>query len=414
MSTESWSGRVGIVVIMLACGAWFGPPVAAQKAAPTPGKDTAESDPIRCWWKADTSAVHVGEQFTLLLTCGVIDTARIKVEADPSKLDPAAITLVPFEVLNGTRFQDILAPPWRYFQYAYTVRLIGDEFFGRDIAVPPMQITYDVTSTNAGDKTEGIEQLYVLPSLPIRVLSLVPAAAADIRDLSPETFAGIESRRFRATAAMVASFISFGFAAVLVGLGAARIVGRYRSRLPVAARLLSSRGLLRGCLGAVDGLKSDVAREGWTHELALRALVPLRVAGAVGLGRSVAQTVVAPDAPAREGQLALRKGRLRPKRTLVSGSTTAAVIAAQLAKGSAQGPGPGAATVAALEEIQDSLRVFDAARYGRGGRLERDELDTALDRGAGAIRRLYGMMRWPTRAAGALKGAGLGATAWSR
>ena len=412
MSTESWSGRVGAVVIMLVCGAWFGPPVAAQETAQTPGPDEVESDPIKCWWKADRSAVYAGEQFTLLLTCGVIDTARIRVEADPSELDPAAISLAPFEVLGGTRFQDILAPPWRYFQYAYTVRLIGDEFFGRDVAMPSMQVTYDVTSTSGGDQTEGREQLYVLPSLPIRMLSLVPAAVDDIRDPSSETFADIETRLFRATAALVASVIFFGFAVVLVGLGVVRIAGRYRSRLPAAERLLPLGGLLSGCLGAVDRLRSDVAREGWTHELAQRALALLRIAGAVALGRPVSQTVVDLDAQEREGQLALRKGRLRPRRTLVSAPTTAAAIAEKLANGS--GPGFGPPTVAVLEEIHDSLRVFNAARYGRSGQLERDELDTALDRGASAIRQLYVMKRWPTRVAEALKGAGLGGTMWSR
>lgn len=412
MSTESWSRRVSVVVVMLACGAWFAPPVAAQGTAQTPGSDTFESDPIKCWWKTDKSAVQAGEQFTLLLTCGVVDIARIKVEADPSKLDPAAITLAPFEVLGGTRFQDVVAPPWRYFQYAYTVRLIGDEFFGKDVAIPSMQITYDITLTTGGDQTEGKEQLYELPGLPIRMLSLVPAAATDIRDLSSETFADIEARRFRATAAFVASTIFFGFAVVLAGLAVVRIASRYRGRVPLADRPMPVGGILRGCLGAVDRLKSDVAQEGWTHELTQRALALLRIAGAVAMGRPVAQTVVNPDMPEREGQLALRKGRLRPRRALVSAPTTSAAIAAQLANGSGRGFGP--PTVAALEEIHDSLRVFNAARYGRSGQLERDELDTALDRGAGAIRQLYAMKRWPARAVEAFKGARFGVTAWSR
>ena len=33
-----------------------------------------ESDPIRCWWKTDRTAVRVGERFGLTLTCGVIET----------------------------------------------------------------------------------------------------------------------------------------------------------------------------------------------------------------------------------------------------------------------------------------------------------------------------------------------------
>ena len=97
---------------------------------------------------------------------------------------------------------------------------------------------------------------------------------------------------------------------------------------------------------------------------------------------------------------------------MVSAPTTAAAIAAQLANGGGRGPGP--RTTAVLEEIHDSLRVFSAARYGRNGQLERDELDSALDLGASAIRRLYVMKLWPMRVAEALKGGGLGVTIWSR
>jgi hypothetical protein len=167
---------------------------------------------------------------------------------------------------------------------------------------------------------------------------------------------------------------------------------------------------LRGCLTAVDRLRSDVAIEGWTPELGQRALVLLRISGAIALGRPIAQTVVDEDAPEREGQLALRKGRLRPKRTMVSASTTAAAVEAELATG--RGPAP--RTAAVLEGIRDSLDVFTVARYGRNDQLQRDRFDAALDRGASAIRELHVMTLWPMRAVEALKGWRLGVTAWSR
>src|SRR3982751_3059553 len=37
-----------------------------------------ETDPIRCFWKTDRSSIIVGERFTLVLTCGIIDTDKIK------------------------------------------------------------------------------------------------------------------------------------------------------------------------------------------------------------------------------------------------------------------------------------------------------------------------------------------------
>ena len=403
-----------MVVIMLTYGAWFESPLAAQETQQPAGLTEVELDPITCWWKTDRSAVHVGEQFTLLLTCNVIDTARVRVEADESDLAPSAIALVPFEVVGGTRFGDIQAPPRRYFQYAYTMRLVGDEFFGQDVDIPSMQVTYTVTVTSGdqadGDQAEGVERLYELPSLPLRILSLVPATATDIRDPSSETFGDIEARRFRATAAFVASGIFFVAAVLLLGLAAVRIMGRYRTRVSAVDRLLPAGRVLRGCLNAVDRLRSDVAIEGWTPELGQRALVLLRISGAIALGRPIAQTVVDDGVAEREGQLVLRKGRLRPKRMMVSAPTTAAAVAVELATG--RGPGPRAAAV--LEGIRDSLDVFTAARYGRNGQLQRDGFDAALDRGASAIRELYVMTLWPMRAVEVLKGWRLGVTAWSR
>ena len=97
---------------------------------------------------------------------------------------------------------------------------------------------------------------------------------------------------------------------------------------------------------------------------------------------------------------------------MVSAPTTAAAIAAKLANSSGRGLGP--RTTAVLEDIHDPLRVFSTARYGRHSQLERDELDSALDHGASAIRRLYVMKRWPMRVAEALKSRGLGVAIWSR
>ena len=51
-----------------------------------------ESDPIRCWWKADRTSVRVGEQFGLVLTCGVIETGPITVVPVLNQLEPGALS----------------------------------------------------------------------------------------------------------------------------------------------------------------------------------------------------------------------------------------------------------------------------------------------------------------------------------
>lgn len=410
MNSRSWRGRVGVVVMVLACGAWFSTLVDAQAPARAPAPGEVASDPIKCWWKTDKNAVQIGEHFTLALTCGVVEAGRITVVPDLKQLEPATIQLTPFEVVDGARHEDIQAPPWRYFEYEYTVRLIGEGSFGQDVDIPSINVTYNIQSTSAG--IEGRDQIYALPALPIRIASLVPKKATDIQDASRETFGDIEARRFRATGELVAAGIFFGFAVVLVGLAVVRTVGRYRERVRVVARPLPSGTVLRGCLRGIGRLKSDVAREGWTPELAGRALTMFRIAGAVALDRPVAQAVVGMNVPGREGQLVLRKGILRPRRAMVSAPTTAAAMARQPGNGNR----PGLRTQAMLEEIRDSLHVFNAARYSRNGHLDTTALDTTLEIGTSAIRRLRFTKLWPMRVAAAFaqSAAALRGTVWSR
>ena len=411
MSSRSWLGRVRVVVMVLASGAWFAASTTAQAPARAPGPGEIASDPIKCWWKTNTNAVQIGEHFTLALTCGVVETSRITVVPNTMLLEPTTVQFTPFEVLGGTRHEDILAPPWRYFQYEYTLRLAGEGFFGQDIDLPSLTVTYNIQSPGAGE-TEGRDQFYALPALPMRIASLVPNKATDIRDVPRETFADIEARRLRATAELIAASIFFGFGVVLVGFAFVRTLSRYRESRPTVARPLPAGAVLGSCLRGIGRLKSDVAREGWTPELAGRALAAFRVAGAVALGRPVAQTLVDTHVQGREGQLVLRMGMFRPRRALISAPTTADAIARQLAIGNGSDP----RTQAMLEEIRDSLQAFNAPRYGRNGHLEATALDETLDTGTSAIRRLRFSKLWPMRmAAGVAKSAaGLGGMVWSR
>src|SRR5688500_6048741 len=220
-----------ICLVLLVASVLGVPPVAAQTTrAPRPGE--VESDPIRCWWKADRSAIRVGERFTLVLTCGVIETANIKVVPAVNQLEPGAISLTPFEAVAGNRHEDVVAPPWRYIQYEYTMRLLSEGFFGQDVNIPSLTVTYNLQAAGVG--SEGRDQTYMLPALPMRVLSLVPRMTGDIRDASGQTFAAVESRRFLATAGMVAAGIAFALAAVLVALVVVQLAGRYRVRDPKA------------------------------------------------------------------------------------------------------------------------------------------------------------------------------------
>jgi hypothetical protein len=377
------------------------PPKTAPKTAssvPPAFKQTrqpgdVEVEPIKCFWKTDRSTIIVGERFTVVLTCGIIDTDKIKAVPDFNQLEGSTIGLQPFEVVKGVRHEDVRNPPWRYVQYEYTARLIAEGLFEKDIDLPAVKLTYHIQSSVGGGST-GRDQTYQLPAMAMHVGSLVPKKATDIRDTSANTFAEIEARRVRSTGEFVAALIAFGFAVVLLGLTLVRVVGRYRVRTPAAARPLGVSAVLSGCLREAGRVQSD-ASGGWTPELASRALTVLRIGGAVALDRPVAQSIVGVAAVPREGQIALRKGLLGRRRSLVSTATTPGTIARSLA--STNGHAPNARTHAMLKEFEESLAVISRARYGRDGKLDGSALDAAFENGLSALRRLRTANTWPMR-----------------
>jgi hypothetical protein len=428
---------VGLIAMVVMFGGFGAGTVAAQGAQGAPAAPTAKSpaapkavkpapaapkphapgdvevEPIACWWKTDRNAVNVGERFTVTLTCSFVETNAIKVVADLNQLEPTTVALQPFEVVSGVRHEDIRTPPWRYIQYEYTTRIIGDTFFGKDVDIPGVKVTYRIQSSIGGG-SQGRDQVYALPALAMRVNSLVPKKAADIRDTTPGTFADIEARRLRSTGELVAAAVSFGFAVVLAGLALVRVVGRYRVRTPAAARPLPLGFVLRGCLRAASKVREDVARDGWTGELAGRALTVFRIASTVALGRPVAQQIVGKHITAHDGQLALRKGIFRPKIALISTSTTSGTISRAI--GDVNSVPPSSRTQLLLATLSESLAVLRAARYSRTGQLDTTALDAALENGTDALKKLRFAKLWPMRTAGALakSTAGVGGTVWSR
>jgi hypothetical protein len=367
----------------------------AQTGASRPREGEVQSDPIKCWWKADRTAVRVGERFGLVLTCAAIQTGPITVAPVLNQLEPGALSLTPFEVVSGTRGDDVIAPPWRYVQFDYSVRLLSDGFFGQDVMIPALTVTYNLQTAGG---TQGRDQTYVLPALPMRILSLVPKGASDIRDASGQTFASIASRRFRSSLAQVVAWICFAFAVVLVLFALVRGTRQYREKHAAAVRTLPVPSVLSGCLDALAEVKADASGVGWSPGLARRAVAALRVAGAVALGRGVIQDFADRDAVEREGQITVRTGWIRPQRVLISSSVTSRVIASHLDNGHRLR----ARTRARLESISEALATFNSASYGRQGKFDALSLDAAVESGSEVIRGLRASARWPIRTADAV------------
>ena len=109
-----------------------------------------------------------------------------------------------------------------------------------------------LVQSSVGQKTalQGRDQTYILPALSLRVLSLVPADATDIRDTPAETFNDIDQRGFRANLFTVIGGVLFAVAALLALLALVRVFARYRKPADASDRLISDSAVVRA------GLKS--------------------------------------------------------------------------------------------------------------------------------------------------------------
>ncbi len=395
------------ILSLVPCALFAVATAGAQGVAPPPGIEGAATDPIRCWWKTDRSAVHVGERFTLTLTCSIVETADVRVLVDQSRLDPTAVQLPPFDVVDGARHEDIVAGQRRLFQYEYVMRIIAEDLFGRFVAIPAFDINYRVQSDVQGTGTvESLEQAYRLTSLPMHVTAQVSLTqSTDIRDASTGSFEVVARRRFRGN-------VVFGLAALLfsAGLGslavaAGGLVRRYRSPSAAAVKLLSDRGVVRAALGELQEVQRQTQLAGWDAAALSRALAPVRIGLAVALRRHPTQTVVADNEPAREGTLVVRTGRWRPKRLMVSATITEETLAPAFEAGGGAGDGsPDASSSVMLDDLRGALAAFTRARYGRG-EAARDDLDRALADAIGHLKRLraeYSLQNQAVETAGRL------------
>src|SRR3970040_434582 len=93
MSRIWYSVRL-LIVSAVVFGA-LAPPALAQTATSRPREGEVESDPIRCWWKADRTAVRVGERFGLVLTCAVIETGPTTVVPALNQPPRGGLSLTP-------------------------------------------------------------------------------------------------------------------------------------------------------------------------------------------------------------------------------------------------------------------------------------------------------------------------------
>jgi len=316
----------------------------APAAKPQAPLDMVEVEPITCWWRTSTSAVRSGEPFTLTLTCAVVETEANKVVADFSKLDPTVVQLPPFEVQGGTHPGDLVTPGKRFFQYDYRLRLIAEDTFGKDVTIPPLEISYRIESqVKGGDTSQGRDQSYALPRASVRLISLVPDDATDIREAPAQLFSGIENRDSRANLLQTTAGVLFGLAGVVLIVMLISMLRRKKTVTSSTQLHLAPRTILAAVSKELDEVQR-ASRGGWTQDLAGRALAATRIAGSYAINRSVGQRVAKAGATPADGILVVKAfGR---GDVFVSGAATTQ-------------------SAALVPGLADALNALTAGRYGR-------------------------------------------------
>ena len=369
--------------------------------------DATAVDALRCWRRVDRNAVYVGERFTMTVTCRTVETEAARTRLDEAALEPATIDATPFEVLSGERFDDVPTGPYRFSQHDYTLRLIAESGFGDDVELPALELPYRIERrVGDGPALAGRELTYILPAESVRLLSLVPDAVDDIRDLPPAGFGAAQAGELRANVLGLLSAL-LGVAALgLVALGALRVVRDRRGVAAVTEKRLSSALAARRALEELVRVRGAAAGDGWTRDAAGRALAALRIASAVALGRPVTQSPMAAGEAPRDGQLRVRHGLLGRRTAALSSSVTAADWRTPHRDDGTEplpgdtGPlaGPtvqGAAAAGRLAgestatDLQRAMTLLTAFRYARGNGTdtgaEPDALTRALDAGIGQV-----------------------------
>ena len=352
------------------------------RAQPAPTKEAGtrnvEVDPIRCWWRTSAGAVRIGEQFDVSLTCAVLETPAVAVIVDESRLGNAVVQMSPFEVVNGSHPADLHTPMRRFFQYEYRLRIINPDVAGTDVRVPDIALHYrvnsHVTGTASGSAAvQGRDLLYYLPPQVVRVESMVPDGATDIRDSSGASFAMLDALSFRAGIFNILGIALTAFGVLVVLLLLVRLATGARKRTPADQRELSTGTLLGVATRELAAVGQERASAGWTDELLARGLAATRVAAAGAIGRGINQRTVSADVEGGEGRL-MTRGPRRGTARVVSAPTTANDLIRHLARLPVAD-----ARRSGIEALRDALTSFTQAQYGRPGTRNESALDEALE-----------------------------------
>ena len=341
---------------------------------------------IKCWWKTDKSTVRIGEKFEVILTCQVVETDLEKAVPQEGDLEPSVISFAPYVSIGGARHPDIRRKNLRFFQYQYDLKLIGEDFFGKEVPIPSLEIKYRVDRKVQQENINTKENIYRLPELPMKISSLVPKNNKDIRDSNPKTFGVIKELRFKSSVGFILAglFLVLPLAIMFLPFWRAVLVWRRRSS---NGTLFRNTTLLRRILSELKYTKSLRSKNGWNGEVVGKITTVCRIAGAIALSRNVNQLSEKFEEKGLEGQLKLRKGWLWPKKVMISSSLTPETMRANVST---------LLNNRWTNEFIDVFEVFNDARYS-SDKLNEVQLDAALIRCMNLIKKLRYRQFWFVR-----------------
>ena len=380
--------RLVLTLTMLTAAVGAGAQIPA--APPSGSLAQVEVDPIRCWWRTSAGAVRIGEAFDLSLTCATLENDAVQVVADESHLDASVAAMAPFEVIGGSHPADLRSGQRRFFQYQYTLRIISPDAIGRDVRLPETSIHYKVNSRIAANTAlQGRDLVYFLPAQSIRVASMVPADATDIRDQAGENFAVVDTLRLRAGTLEIAAAALVALGALTTVLVVVGLVRRRSQRTPADERALSFREVASAAVRELSAVRRAREDEGWTDALTNRALAATRLVASAALARPVSQRLAGGRALAGAGRVKATSP-LRRKARMLSSALTPEDLTHELSHPSPADP----AAHDTIERLRDSLTVLSLSRYGRSAPLDQGSLDEALANSLEAAARVKASHSW--------------------
>ena len=358
-----------------------------------------EVDPIRCWWRTSSAAVRMGETFTVGLTCAVLEADGVTVIPDESQLTDSAIQLNPFEVIGGSHPPDLRSGQRRFFQYEYITRVINPDVVGQDVPLPNVVVHYRVNSRLPGNAAmQGRDLSYLLPPQTIRVLSLVPSDATDIRDASGASFARVEALGARAGVFEIAAVTLTALGALMAVVSLFTLARGARRRKTAGERMLPAWRVAHTADRELAAVARESQAQGWNDALIDRALSAMRVTAASLVGGTVSQAKASMNGAGAGGRiLSAGPGLLDPiipgrqRGLALSSAITAHDLRRELA-GLPETASP--ARRQRLETLADALATFTAAQYGPASKPDGAALDEALSAAAGVSRKLRTERLW--------------------